>query len=147
MSSLAPLSAAEVRQLVNTWFANLDVHAPLAEMLPMLVDTGLEMRLPEGTLHNATEFQHWYETVTRRFFDEVHTMKELNIRPQEDLANVALVVNWQAHIWNAPAPRSQWIDFDATQRWVVKRSPRTQQPVIATYIVQALTPMPGSASL
>jgi hypothetical protein len=142
-----PLTASEVRQLVNTWFANLDVHAPLDKMLPLLIDTDLEIRLPEGTLHNPTEFAHWYETVTHRFFDEVHIMKELTIHPQEDLAQVQLLVNWQAHIWNAPEPKSQWLDFDATQHWEIKRSPRTQQPVIATYIVQALTPLPGSASL
>ncbi len=147
MSSLAPLSEAEVRQLVNTWFAKLDVHASVDELLPMLADTDLEMRFPEGTWHNYTEFQHWYETVTHRFFDEVHTMKELTISSERDQASVQLVVNWQAHIWNAPAPKSQWLGFDAPQHWVVKRSPHTQQPVIATYIVEPLIPMPGSASL
>lgn len=147
MSCLVPLSEAEVRQQVNTWFAKLDVHASVNELLPMLADTGLEMRFPEAILHNAGEFERWYENATHRFFDEVHTMKELTICPQGDQADVQLVVNWQAHIWDPPAPKSQWLGFDATQHWVVKRSPSTQQAVIATYIVEGLTPLPGSTSL
>jgi hypothetical protein len=147
MSSLAPLSEAEVRQFVNIWFAKLDVHASVDELLPMLADTDLEMHFPEGTWHNYGEFQRWYEIVTHRFFDEVHTMKELTIRPEGEQASVRLIVNWQAHIWNAPAPKSQWLGFDAAQHWLVKRSPRTQQPVITRYNVEALTPMSGSASL
>ena len=147
MSTLAPLTESEVNQLVTEWFHKLDQHAPIEEVLLMLADTGLEMRFPEGTWHNAAEVRQWYENVTHRYFDEVHTLKELTILPEKDLANVQLVVNWQPHIWNPPAAKSQWLGFDATQHWVVKRSPRTQQPVIATYIVQAITPMPGSASL
>jgi hypothetical protein len=143
----APLSEEEVRQFVNTWFAKLDVHAPVDELLPMLADTDLEMHFPEVTCHNYVEFQRWYESATHRFFDEVHTMKELTIRPEGDQASVQLIVNWQTRIWEPPAPKSQWLSFDAVQRWVVKQSPQTKQLVIVTYSVYTLTPMPGSANL
>lgn len=147
MSSLAPLTESEVKQLVDNWYAMLDVHAPVAELLPMLTDGSLEMRLPETTLHGQPEFLHWYEGVTHRFFDEVHSMKALSITTSFDQADIQLVVNWQAHIWNPPEPKSQWLGFDATQRWVVMRSPQTQKPFIVLYIVDALTPMPGSPKL
>ena len=40
-----------------------------------------------------------------------------------------------------------WLGFDAAQTWVLERSPLTNSAVIATYVVDALTPMEGSASL
>jgi hypothetical protein len=98
-------------------------------------------------VRGQSEFQRWYEGVTRIFFDEIHTMKTLQITPKGDQADVQLVVNWQARRWNAPAPKSEWIGFDAAQRWIVRRSPQSQKPIIVTYIVDALTPMPGSPAL
>ncbi len=141
------MKETSVKRVVDNWFAKLDVHASVEELLPMLTTEGLEMRFPEGTLHSTDEFMKWYETVTHRFFDEVHTMKELHIHVSSDHADVQLVVNWQAHIWNPPTPKSSWLGFDAAQRWVVKPAPGSQNLVIATYIVDSLTPMPGSARL
>lgn len=147
MSSTATLVISEVEQFVIDWYKKLDVHAPSAELLPLLADEKLEMRFPEVTLYDKAGFLEWYDRVTHRFFDEVHTMKELNVTTDGQRANVTLVVNWQARIWDAPAPKSVWLGFDAAQRWVVERSPQTRELVVVTYIVDALTPMPGSASL
>jgi len=147
MSTVATLTQSETKKLVDDWYAKLDVHAPVEEFLPLLADEGLEMRFPEATLHGKDEFITWYEGVTRKFFDEIHVMKELTIETAGDTATVQLVVNWQAHIWNPPAAKSQWLGFDAAQKWIVRLSPQNQQPVIVTYIVQALTPMPGSTAL
>jgi ketosteroid isomerase-like protein len=141
------LAEAEVKQVVDDWYRALDVHAPVEQLLPMLADDGLEMRFPEATVRGHEGFKGWYHAVTNRFFDEVHTMQQLDIQPNAEEAKVKLVVNWQAHIWEPPAPKSKWLGFDAAQTWVMRRSPQTQKPVIVTYIVDGLTPMPGSATL
>ncbi len=147
-SSVAPLTEAEVRDFVLGWYRKLDVHAPAEEVVPLVADRDLEMRFPEATLRAPAEFRQWYEGVIRRFFDEVHTMKDLSIDlSSPDAANVKLVVNWQAHIWDPPAPKSVWLGFDAYQTWIVKRSETTGQPVVAMYSVDKLDPMEGSASL
>jgi hypothetical protein len=147
MSTLTVLTQTEVKKLVDDWYAKLDVHAPVEELLPMLADEGLEMQFPEATLYDKNAFTAWYNGVIRKFFDEVHVMKELSIETRGITANIQLVVNWQAHIWNPPAAKSQWLGFDAAQQWIVRASPQTQKPVIVTYAVQALTPMPGSPTL
>jgi hypothetical protein len=146
---LAPLTEDEVKSLVNCWYFLLDVHAPVEQVLPLLADEGLEMRFPEATLRGHQEFIPWYEGVIRMFFDEVHVMQELQITPSADgaRADVELVVKWLAKRWRPPAPTSEWLGFDATQRWVVVRSPQTQNPVVLTYIVEALAPMKGSVAL
>lgn len=147
MNKLAPLTESEVKQLVDDWYLKLDVHTPVEEFLPLLADETLEMQFPEGLLHGQDEFKTWYDGIIHTFFDEVHTMQVLDITPASDQADIQLVVRWEAHRWRAPAPKSERLAFDAAQRWVVKRSPDTQKPVIVTYIVDSLTPLEGSASL
>jgi hypothetical protein len=160
MNYMTPLFEYEVKQLVDTWYAKLDVHAPVEELLPLLADDGMEMKLPEVTLHGHAEFIQWYERVIRTFFDEIHTMKELHITLPEPpgeadvqavgsstQAQVELVVNWQARRWKPPAAKSEWLGFDAEQRWVVQRLPNTGKLIVMTYIVDALTPLEGSESL
>ena len=146
-ASTRDLTEAEVRQLVEVWYARLDVHPPVEEMLPMLADEQLTMQLPEATLHGQADFRKWYEGVIHKFFNEVHVLKEVDVRIEAKQANVHLIVNWQAHTWQAPAAKSQWVGFDATQRWSVERSAKTRQPIIVTYIVEKFVPMAGSAAL
>jgi hypothetical protein len=142
-----PLTEDEVKQLVATWYTKLDVHPPVAEMLPMLADENLTMQLPETTLHGRADFLKWYDGVIHKFFNEVHVLKEINMRITAKRAEVDLIVNWQAHTWKAPAANSQWLGFDATQHWIVERSEKTQQPIIITYIVEQFLPMAESSTL
>lgn len=148
MNNLKALTEEEVRQLVTDWYVRLDVHAPMVEILPMLDDENLEMIFPETTLHGYVEFEtKWYQRVIRTFFDEVHELKELNINLSKDRADIKLVVKWEASIWNPPAAKSERIVMDAAQTWVVKRSPKSQLPVIVTYVVDSLDYYEGSARL
>ena len=105
------------------------------------------MQLPETTLHGLDGFRSWYDGVIHTFFDEVHTLQTLKITTNGDRADVHLVVRWEASRWNAPAPKSERLAFDADQRWAIARSPDTQQPAIVTYIVDSLTPLPGFPNL
>lgn len=141
------LDQGAVRQLVDGWYRALDVHAPFEDLVPLVASTGLEMYWPEGPTFGVDGFKGWYERVTRTFFDEVHTLKELVITPRGDEADVTLVVNWQAHVWNPPEPKSKWLGMDARQTWVVRRSEDGSRVVIAKYVVDGMDLMPGSASL
>ena len=85
--------------------------------------------------------------VTRLFFDEVHTITKVESKIDGDSADVEVVVNWQAKVWNPPEPKSKWLGFDAYQTWVVVRSPETGAPVIKRYAVDKLDAMPGSETL
>jgi hypothetical protein len=147
MSSDAPLSEAEVDEFARAWYAKLDVHAPMIELLPMLADSDLEMTFPEGVTRGHVGFEAWYQRVIRIFFDEVHTVKEVKLTPSGGQAEAKVVVNWQAKVWNPPEAKSKWLGFDAYQTWVVRRSPTTRKVEIVRYVVDKLDPMEGSASL
>ncbi len=140
------MTEAEVRRLVQEWYDALDRHDPVEKVIPFLVTEGLVMEFPEGTLNGLEDFRKWYDTVTHRFFDEIHELKSVDVTPTgPGRADVRVVVNWQATIWDAPLPKSTWLGFDATQTWSVTAEDGV--PRIRTYVVEDLAPMPGSASL
>jgi hypothetical protein len=138
MTGTSPITEAEVRELVSTWYYNLDVHAPMSELTPLLIEDGLTMVFPEMTVEGLASFQQWYERVVNRFFDEVHTIKSVQLIPQDDRTQVKVIVKWEASQWFPPAPRSERIIADAYQTWEVVRSSVSHRPVISTYSVDAL---------
>ncbi len=144
---MTDLDRAEVQALVDAWYKALDVHAPFDQVAAMVAADGLECYWPEGPTFGVDEFKGWYDRVTHTFFDEVHTMKELEITPQGDHADVKLVVNWQAKVWNPPEATSKWLGMDARQTWVVTRAPDGGRPVIQKYVVDGMDLMPGSSTL
>lgn len=135
------LTEAAVRRLVTGWYEALDRHAPLEQVTPFLVADGAVLHFPEGTLHGLDAFRGWYETVTHTFFDEIHTVTDVDVRPTGHAsAEVKIVVNWQTRVWNPPAPTSEWQGFDAYQTWTVELADGS--PRIRTYTVDRLDPMP-----
>ena len=144
MATAVP-SEAEIRQLAEDWYHKLDVHAPFEELVPLVASSGLEMFWPEGPTYGVDEFKGWYERVTRTFFDEVHDITEVLLTPQDDAAEVKVVVNWQCRVWNPPEPKSKWLGMDARQTWIVRSE--DGRAVIQKYVVDGLDLMEGSASL
>lgn len=144
MATAGP-SEAQIRQLAEDWYHKLDVHAPFEELVPLVASSGLEMFWPEGPTYGVDEFKGWYERVTRTFFDEVHDIKEVLITPQDDAAEVKVVVNWQCRVWNPPDAKSKWLGMDARQTWIVRSE--DGRAVIQKYVVDGLDLMEGSASL
>jgi hypothetical protein len=151
-----PLTREEIRAFAADWYRKLDEHVPASEITPLVLDQGLEFVVPEATLRSRSEFGEWlvggggHPGVYNLFFDEVHTLVSVEAVPGGPLVprvQVKVVVNWQARRWHPPAPRSQWIGFDAFQTWEMVRSPDTGRPVIARYVVDELRPMPGSPPL
>jgi len=148
MSDAAPLAEDEVKKFVEKWYLDLlDTHAPMDELLACLADEELEMVFPEQTARGHAGFRDWYDRIIHTFFDEAHAIKELSVSIDGEVANVNVLVNWQAHTWTPPEPRSKWLGFNAGQRWVVKRSPTTGQPMVVKYIVDTFDPMEGSTGL
>ncbi|WP_336209434.1 nuclear transport factor 2 family protein [Nonomuraea sp. LPB2021202275-12-8] len=136
------MSTHDLEQWVKDWYRALDEHADIEQLWPYLAEDDLTFTFPEGVYRGREEFRRWYDGVVRIFFDEQHTVTSV----EGDDRTLKVVVNWQARIWNPPAPRSSWLGFDARQTWQVVTDD-AGRPRIATYVVDGLDPMPGSASL
>ena len=140
-----PLTREEIDDLAQRWYQALDVHAPVEELHAMILDgPDNEMVFPEMTTHGHAEFTVWYEKVTRRFFDEVHTLKKVEPTIDGDTASVGVVVNWRASVWEPPSPNSKLLHMDFPQTWEVVRSPDTGKAVIKRYDVGEPEPLPDS---
>ena len=140
------LTAATISDFAVAWYQALDRHDDINDVFTMLVDDGLVMNFPEGTSKGHNGFREWYDAVTTRFFDEVHTVREvkaISLSPTE--AELSVVVNWQAKMHEGQTAKSSWLGFDAYQTWTVVAGPNG--PQVKVYTVDKLDPMPGSASL
>ena len=141
------ITESRLADWVADWYRALDRHDDFDDLLPYLVEDGVEFHFPEGVFRGREEFGRWYDAVTNRFFDEKHTVTKVVAQPWNgDRTTVQIVVNWQATIWDAPEPASKWLGFDAYQTWEIVRDDRGR-PRLRTYVVNNLQPMPGSASL
>ncbi|SRR6266567_500192 len=147
MGRSTPLTETEVREFVAQWFHNLDIHVPLETFLAMVADEGIEFRFPEVTVTDTAGLTDWYHRVTRTFFNEVHETKKLAVTTEKDQATVQLLTHWTADTWDPPAPKSKQIVFLADQTWQLKRSPKTGQPVVTTYVVNSFDPVGASGPL
>jgi ketosteroid isomerase-like protein len=145
-ASPATLTSEALEKFAVDWYEALDRHDALESVLTMLVDDALEMRFPEVTSRGHEGFTSWYEAVTARFFDEVHTVRSVDVKSVVDgEAEVAVVVNWQAKAHDGYDAKSKWLGFDAYQTWIVVAGPAG--PQIKIYTVDRMAPMPGSAQL
>ena len=112
-----PLTTEEIDDLAERWYRALDKHAPVEELHAMILDgQDNEMVFPEVTTHGHAEFTVWYEKVTRRFFDEVHTLKKVEPTIDGDTASVEVVVNWRASVWEPPSPNSKLLHMNCPGR-------------------------------
>jgi hypothetical protein len=78
-TATARLTTETIQQFAVSWYEALDRHDALADVLTMLVENGLEMRFPEVTSYGHSGFADWYQAVTTRFFDEVHTVRSVSV--------------------------------------------------------------------
>jgi hypothetical protein len=139
------LTNLEVLNFARDWYAALDRHDPIEEVLGYLDPDDLVLNFPEGTFHGIDGFRGWYDAVTHRFFDEAHRLDSVQVDLGTDPGRAQVAVNWQARCWDPPAAASTWLGFDADQTWTVTAEGGRLR--ILEYTVNDLKPMPGSGSL
>ncbi|MFD6986430.1 nuclear transport factor 2 family protein, partial [Streptomyces sp. NPDC059956] len=96
------LTEDAIRAFAEKWYVALDQHVQPDQVLALITED-LEFKVPEDTFLGHQGFGRWYEAVTNRFFDEVHTVTKVEPVIEGDRAIVRVLVNWQAKIWDPPA--------------------------------------------
>jgi hypothetical protein len=124
------ITESEVKQFIHDWFHKLNIHPPVEEVLPLVANEKLLMKMPEGEFKRHEGFKKWYEGANK-FYNQVHTIKGLTITLAQDTAKVEVVLQWQR---NAP-DESGRAGFYAAQTWELERSPQTQRLFIVMYNV------------
>ena len=147
MNTIAPFSHDQVHDFAIRWFDGLDRHAPVDEMKPFIAVDALQVVVPEGTFHGLDGFRQWYGRVLHLFFDGKHTLKALTLSDVDDGAQtVQVVVSYKCRTWTPPNAKSQELDFDSHESWLLRPS-AAGQPEILRYAVDRVQYNPGSAKL
>jgi len=146
------ITSKQIQQFAAAWYQALDLHAPPHESLSMLAENGLSMRFPDGEINDYLSFQRWYERVTNLFFNEKHTVLNVEILGSADgEAEVEVTVRWQASWWEPPAAESKLVDLESAQTWTVRRCSAAKNAFgleIVSYILTGeFNYAPGSAKL
>lgn len=118
------LTIENINRFVAAWYQALDFHIPIEQVYPLLAETGLSVKFPDGDIHDQASFKVWYDRVTNLFFDENHYVQSVAADITGDEAVLDIVVGWQASWWEPPAAKSKRVSMDATQRWTVRASSR-----------------------
>lgn len=139
------LTQERITDYAKEWYKKLDVHAPMVEILPYLADEGLEMVFPEATVYGWSGFESWYQRVIRIFFDEEHNVKGCDATINGENAEVKVVVEWHASVWNPPAEKSERIMLLAYQTWKLKDIDGAIK--LTRYVVDEIKYLEGSAKL
>ena len=122
MTSEQAFSPENLKAFAAAWFVALDIHAPIEQAWTFLADEGLKMTFPDGDITSFASFKTWYDRVTHIFFDENHNLQTVDAHVKGEVADLDIVVGWQASWFEAPAAKSKRVSMDATQKWTVRPS-------------------------
>ena len=148
MNKISSISESEVKSLALDWYDKLTKKVPIDQYIYLLAKQNLKMEFPNGNqVFEWDGFQNWYKQVTNTFFDQIHILKHLEVKPNGEIAEVQIVVHWEASMWQPPAAKSERVILDAYQNWQVRNSIETQLPVIQTYVVDRFEYAEGSTKL
>ncbi len=117
-----PITLDQIKRFVAAWYLALDQHDPFEGIYTLLADGNVNVKFPDGDIHDKASFKKWYDRVTNLFFDESHVVQSVEAEIKGDQADCRIVVGWQASWWEPPAAKSKRVSMDATQTWTVRRS-------------------------
>jgi hypothetical protein len=138
MSNTATLDS-EVKQFMRDWFGKHDIHPPVEELLPLVADENLIMKMPEGSFLGHEGFKQWYAGV-KKFVDQSHEINGLEIKTNQNHATVKVIVRWARSVIDDFGKASDEAGFYVAQTWELERSQQTQKLQIVTYQVDYFLP-------
>jgi hypothetical protein len=123
----------DIKSFVYHLFSMYDYHVPVAQFYPYLVDSGLEMKFPEGKLQSHKDFQHWYDvSVGKHIKTNTHTIESLHVTINGDKTYQVDLVVW----WQATTMEDDYLSHRFQQTWTIVEDAGTLK--IQRYIVRPI---------
>lgn len=138
------LNKIEIFEFILEWFSLINNHEPVRKLTDKLNADDFELKFPEKTITNTEEFCDWYNTVTNKYFDQVHNVKNIDIEISEEKADIILMLNWEARSWEPTNPYSCYTNCEIIQSWILVKDPSKNKPAIKKYIVNYLKEQKGA---
>ena len=87
----------EIKSFVYQIFSLFDRHAEISQLLLLVDDERLDMRVPEGKLTSHQDFEKWYADIGAKYQSNIHTVEKIDVKiPAKGDYRVDLIVHWQA---------------------------------------------------
>ena len=128
------ITLSEAKTLATHFYRLMDGHVPVDVYRSVIDPETIIVGHGSTVLKGWSEFQQWYDGVTRACFDQVHTISDVSMVTSGLPATVQIVARWQASKWKAPAPRTGAIDAVATHHLTISRD-TDGDPVVSGYIM------------
>ncbi len=123
----------DIKSFVYHLFSMYDYHVPVGQFYPYLVDSGLEMKFPEGKLQSHKDFRHWYDvSVGKHIKTNTHTIESLHVTVNGDKTYQVDLVVW----WQATTMEDDYLSNRFHQTWTVVEDAGNLK--IQKYIVEQL---------
>jgi hypothetical protein len=136
MSNLGSITEAEAKELATEFYRLIDTHAPAEDFKSILSEDAFRVVLPNVEINNFEEFKAWHARMVRGFFDGSHKIYDVKLVSTSDAETTAkIVLVWDAKVWNPPAAKSEPTSILTYTTYVIKRSPKTKKPVVASYVL------------
>ena len=102
-----------LKAFVFEFFALYDARVPVAEILPRLVDEGLQMEFPGFPIKNHEDFKSWYGAEPK-IDANTHEVEILRLEAVDGGYEVELYVVWKANM-----ETGDFASMRNFQRWLV----------------------------
>lgn len=137
-----PITEEDVKHLIHEWGRLHNDHAPLSAFMSIIAEEGFEIWFGDFVLKGYAGLEE-HQEIKRQFFDEAHIYNSIDVKVFADRAEAKSVVQWEASIREAPAPRSTRLKAVIQHSWLIQRSPKSGKPVIMHHIVDSFKYLPG----
>lgn len=129
------MTAEDVRTFAQAWFADLNTHVDVEQILEKLAtnNSAFSMAFPEATLRSEEDFRNWYKGVGESVHKQNHVLEVLTPQPTAEGMAVDVIVVWKAEERASGKP----IAVRALQNWQLQE--RNGSPVIVNYTVYGFT--------
>ncbi|MBM4124846.1 MAG: hypothetical protein FJ246_07845 [Nitrospira sp.] len=114
----------------------------MSAFVPIVAEEGFEIRFGDVVLKGSAGLEE-HRDIRRLFFDEAHIYNSIDVTAAGSQAEAKSVVQWEASVRDASAPRSTRIKTVIHQSWLIARSPKTGKPVIVRHVVDSFKYLPG----
>ncbi|TAJ31009.1 MAG: hypothetical protein EPO64_02695 [Nitrospirae bacterium] len=137
-----PITNEDVKHLIHEWGRLHNDHASLSAFLPIIAEEGFEIRFGDVVLKGYAGLEE-HQEIKRQFFDESHIYNSIDVKVSDGQAEAKSVVQWEASVRDASAPRSTRIKAVIHHSWLIARSSKTGKPVIVQHVVDSFKYLPG----
>ena len=133
---MSKLTKTQVLDTLQRWYDGFDSHAPIETYHSLLAEGEIFIDLPPSPKTDFDTFSVWYEKNNKTFFDGKHTLKNIDVSIDQDVATATVDMRWDVRSWVPGDANSSELHLDMVATVTLVLDQATQEPRIQRYLVK-----------